>query len=198
MSRRLVAVCLFTLCLSGIPTASAPAQEGSAEADMARYMELASPGPHHAYMRSRTGTWDVTSEMYMDPSQPPMESSGTSTQRLLMDGRFLEESNRATMMGMPWEGRGTYGYDNYRKKHIGVWFDSFGTSMMTFEGDCDGSCSVITLTGSYQDPLTGTTRTMKTVTRNVSAAEYVFEMYDVAADGEESLQGVVTYRRAED
>lgn len=186
---------IFTAALTLMFAQSAFAQSHDEAAAMEAYMAAAAPGPHHEAMAAKAGSWKTTNKMWTKPGQPPMESTGTSELTTALDGRFLLEVTKASMMGMPWEGRGTFGYDNSTKKHIGNWFDSFGTTMMSFEGTCDGTCKTITLTGSYLDPVTKTTKTMKTVTTDISDDEALLTMYDIAKDGSEIKMGEILYER---
>jgi hypothetical protein len=182
-------------CLFG--SVIAVAQEaGDKEAEMKAYMEKIAPGPHHAHFAKAAGTWDVKSQFWMDPNLPPTETTGTSTFKVVMGGRFLEETTTAKMMGMDWEGRGVFGYDTGKKKHVGIWYDSMGTMIMNFEGDCDGTCSVITTYSEYFDPMTESTKKMKTVSTTVDDDHWKNEMFDVAADGTETKVMVVDYTRA--
>ena len=126
-----------------------------------------------------------------------MESNGTSELTTALDGRFLLEVTKASMMGMPWEGRGTFGYDNSTKKHTGTWFDSFGTMMMTFEGTCKDHCKQVSLTANYMDPITNTEKAMKTVTEDKGEGVAVTTLYDVV-DGKDVRMGIITYERVSD
>lgn len=162
---------------------------------MAAMMAAMMPGPHHEALMKKAGSWETKTKFWQDPSLPAMETSGTATLESLMDGRFLMEVTKANMMGMPWEGRGIFGYDNTAKKHVGTWFDSFGTMMMSFEGGCESSCSVITLTSNYMDPATKTMKKMKSVSKTTDADHAVMMLYDVAQDGSETKMVEVSYTR---
>lgn len=171
-------------------------QKQPSEAEMAAMIAAATPGPHHQAMMKGVGNWTTTTKMWMQPGAPPTESTGTATVEGLMGGRFVMETDKSPdMMGMPWEGRGIFGYDNTTKKHVGMWFDSFGTMIMVFEGTCDGACKVVTMTSDYMDPMTKTMKKMKIVGKEINADENVTMMYDVAKDGTETKTVEVTYKR---
>lgn len=139
---RSLPVFALALCLLVLP---AMAQEQPSQEEMAAMMAAMTPGPHHEALMKMVGSWEMSSKMYAGPGAPPMETKGTSTVEGLLDGRFIMETVKAPMMGMPWTGHGIYGYDNTTKKHVSTWFDSFGTMMMHFEGTCEKSCSVVTM-----------------------------------------------------
>ena len=171
------------------------AQDQGQAPDMTAMMEAMTPGPHHEQMATHAGSWKTTSKMWMEPGQPPTETSGIATIEVLMDGRFVHEITKANMMGMPWEGRGVFGFDNSSQKHIGSWFDSFGTTIMNFEGTCDGTCNVVTLQSTYFDPTSKSTKTMKSVSTVKSDDHHLMELFDVAEDGTESKIVEITYTR---
>ena len=184
----------LVFCLVALPAVAQEQKQPGGE-EMAAMMAAMTPGPHHQAMMKSVGKWTTTSKMWMDPSAPPTETTGTATIEGLLDGRFIMETTKSTMMGMPFEGRGIFGYDNTTKKHIGMWCDSFGTMMMHLEGTCDGACKVLTLTSEYLDPATKTMKKFKMVSKEVSPDETTNVMYDVGKDGTETKMMELTYKR---
>jgi len=182
------------LGLLAVPVLAQEQKQAGAE-EMAAMMAAMTPGPHHQAMMKSVGKWTTTSKTWMQPGAPPTESTGTATVEGLLDGRFIMETSKSTLMGMPFEGRGIFGYDNTTKKHIGTWFDSFGTMMMHLEGTCDGACKVLTMTSEYMDPATKTMKKFKMVSKEVSPDETTNVMYDVAKDGTENKMMEMTYKR---
>lgn len=169
---------------------------GDFEAEMAKWMEVATPGPHHEHMKNMVGTWSVKGTMWMNPGAPPTEMSGTVEFSLVLGGRFLEQRFEGLSMGMPMEGIGFSGFDILAGEHVSFWIDTWGTMMGTSKGTCTDHCKVITETGTYPDVMTGGTRTYKNVIRSVSDREATMEMYDVAADGAETRTMELVYTRA--
>ena len=153
------------------------------------------PGPHHQALMKEVGTWETHMKQWMQPGAPPMESTGSATLESLLGGRFLSEVVTSTMMGMPFEGRGVWGFDNATQKHVGTWFDSFGTMMLHFEGTCDGACKVVTMVSDYLDPMTKSNKRMKSVSKSIDADHTVAELYDVAKDGKEIKMTEIAYTR---
>jgi len=183
------------LCTAMAATLVGMASAQDAPPDMQAMMAAATPGPHHEQLAKRAGSWKAVTTMVMQPGQPPMATTGKSVLETVMDGRFLQEVTQANMMGMPWEGRGVYGYDNTKKKHIATWYDSFGTMMMHFEGNCSGNCKTITSKSNYFDPMSKSNKTMKTVSVMHSPDKATLTMFDVAKDGTETQTGEVVYTR---
>jgi hypothetical protein len=162
---------------------------------MAAWQASMTPGPHHQAMAGAVGEWNFVSKMWMDPAAPPMETTGTASMKLTMNGLFLVEDTSAQMMGMDWTGHGVFGYDNTKKKHIGVWYDSMGSMIMNFEGDCDGKCGVVTSYSDYLDPMTNTQKRMKTVSSHEGPDKSMMLMYDVAGETETKVMEIVYTRK---
>ena len=65
--------------------------------------------------------------------RPAQESTGTSENKMILGGRYLEQHYDGTMMGQPFCGIG-YGFDNYKKKYVATWIDSMGTGILVTTG----------------------------------------------------------------
>lgn len=194
-SRILVAA--LTLAALSLP---ALAQQGGAEREMtpeekammAAWQKAMTPGPQHARLAESAGTWDVQSTWWTKPGEPPEKSAGTSERTMSLGGRVLVEKFQGSMMGQAFEGLGTTGYDNVTGKWWGTWTDSMGTGMMTSTGTCEGSrCE---FTGSYNDPVTGGTQTMRMVSEHAPDRE-TMAMYGPGPDGKEYKMGELVYTR---
>jgi hypothetical protein len=179
---------IVALLLAGIALA------GDQAPDMQAMMAAAQPGPHHEALVARAGTWKTTSRTWMAPDQEPMQSSGTSTMTAVLGGRFVEEVIQAPMFGQAWEGRGVFGYDNSSNKHIGTWYDSFGTMIMSFEGTCENHCRKVTLSSTFFDPATQSMQKMKSVSEAISDDESMTTLYMVA-DGNDIKTMEIHYER---
>jgi hypothetical protein len=187
----------FGLTLSGLVMAEdmkkTPAKD---EEMMAAYMKYAMPGPYHKYLEPLVGSWDCTSKMWMDPSAPPQESKATSEKKWILGGRFVQEEASGEMNGMPFHGLGLTGYDNISNKFNFVWLDEMGTSVMYITGACDSTGKVITMYGSYPDPMTNMQeKKYKVVTRIVDNDHHLFEMYNIGTDGKEFKTLELSYTR---
>ncbi len=180
---------------------TALAQEGEARAMtpeqmamMQAYQKAGTPGPQHAAMAADAGTWDVAVKSWMDPAQPPEESTGTVTRSMILDGRVMVEQFQGSMMGQPFTGHGMQGYDNVSGKYWSTWNDSMTTGLMVGEGTCDetGTCE---FSGTWNDPVTGGPVTARMVLRRTGADSQVFEMFGPGPDGSEMKMMEMTYTR---
>ncbi len=181
------------------PAEQAPA--ASTEEMMARYAALAEPAPEHKILAMMAGTFTADCTSVCDPSGQPQKFEGTQTRRMILGGRFLQSDFKGEMMGMSFEGHGMIGYDNVKKKYISLWTDTMGTAWMTSEGEAStaGGDKVITVTGSYDDPVTGKNVTMRQVTALVDNDHHTFEMHglnpDPTRDGAEMKMMEIKYTR---
>ena len=130
----------------------------------------------------------------MDPTQPPKETTGSCEQKVLLDGRFLQQECTGEMMGGPFTGIGVTGYDNQTKKYVSTWMDSMGTGIFVMEGTGSADGKTITQKGSHADPVEGR-MTHRAVTRIVDNNTEVFEMYNVGKNGKEMRMMEITYTR---
>lgn len=198
MLRKIVlsTLCLIIVCsfaMTEEKKAAAPSQ-----ADMQKMMEtytkLATPGPQHKQMASLAGTWMTKTKSWMDPSQPPMESTGTCEQKVLLDGRFLQQECTGDMMGQKFNGFGLMAYDNYTKKYKATWMDSMGTGLYVFEGTGSADGKTINMTSSWEDPIEGPMKA-RTVTKIIDNNNQIFEMYGTGKLGKEIKMMEMTYTR---
>lgn len=97
------------------------------------FMALMTPGEEHARLAKFAGEWASHTVLHMGPGQD-VQSDSTATFKMIMGGRYLQEDVTGTMMGMPFEGRGTFGFDNATKTYFSSWFDNFGTGITNSTG----------------------------------------------------------------
>jgi hypothetical protein len=187
---RLVVVALVFCC--GYATNVAAQDEKAA---MEAMMKAAAPGMQHQFLAKMAGSWRVQAKMWMAPNAPVQESRGTSINRMILGGRYLQQDYKATMNGMAFAGMGLNGFDNTTQKFVGTWSDSWSTGIMYVSGDMDASGKAITMTGEYVDPMTKATTRVRTVTRVIDNNKHVFEYYAPAPDGAEMKMMEITYTR---
>src|SRR5512133_2001226 len=110
-------------------------QEGKMDmqAMMEVYKKLAVPGEPHKLLAGLEGTWTTRTKSWPEPDKP-VEMTGTCEQKLLLDGRFLQQTYTGAMMSDQFTGINIIGYDNHTKKFKSVWIDSMSTGISFFEG----------------------------------------------------------------
>jgi len=130
----------------------------------------------------------------MEPNKPPMESTGTCEQKMLLGGRFLQQEFTGDMMGSAFNGIGITGYDNHTRKYVSTWIDSMGTALLVFEGTASADGRIITQESHYDDPIKGPVM-WRSVTKIVDDNTHVFEMYAAYKGGKEEKMMEITYTR---
>jgi hypothetical protein len=175
---------LATLLASATLSLPSPAQDKEApkkddkkpaESEMmAMMMELAKPGENHKLLAGGVGTWDYKVKYWLNPDNPPAESSGTSVARVVMGGRYVITDHTGKMQ-MPgpdgamvdteFVGMSVEAYDNVKKKFVSSWIDNMGTGIMNSEGTYDAASKTFTYLAEYE-PMPG----MKTRIREVLKA----------------------------
>jgi hypothetical protein len=175
MKNRRSSICLTTTLLAlaiGAPcfgqdnTAPKPDEKPAPGADaqmMATMMALAKPGENHKVLADTTGSWTYKVRWWMSPDAPPVESTGTTTTKSVMDGRYFisEHSGKMSMPGpdgkmmdAAFQGMATEGYDNAKKKYVASWIDNMGTGIMLMEGTYDPTTKTLTYLGE-EEPMPG-------------------------------------------
>lgn len=180
--------------------AVAPAAEMTEEqkAMQARMQEFTTVNANHEALKALEGKWTTHAKFWMDPKGPAEESDGTSEAKMIMNGRFLEQNFTGTIMGQPYEGRGTMGYDNMKKEYVTTWLDNMGTGIMTSAGQFDADKKVLTTEGSMSCPVVGDGhRWYKEILTIVDADHYTYESYMKDKDGNEYKGMEIVYTRAQ-
>jgi hypothetical protein len=161
---------------------------------MEMYKKLATPGAPHKLLASMTGIWTTRTKSWCEPGKPPMESTGTCEQKMLLGGRYLQQEFSGEMMGSPFAGIGVTGYDNHTKKYVSTWMDSMSTGIFLFEGTASADGKTITQASKNDDPVQGPME-WRSVTRIVDDNTIEFEMYGTGKSGKEVKMMEITYTR---
>ena len=196
---------LLLLGIAGALVAGPALSEEGEEAqppqhDPEKMMELwqkyAAPGEHHARMGWYIGKWVVTSKMVM-PGSPAQESEGSAEFAWQFEGRWLAQKYKGSMMGMPYEGFGLSGWDNFKQKYVMSWIDSMSTAMIHGEGVvCDPTGKTIVYWGQMDEWMTGEhDKVVKYVETRVDDDTFTFEIWDMAIGPEGAPVIHMTYKR---
>lgn len=155
------------------------------EAAMKAWQAYMTPGDAHKMLAKDNGEWTYEMTSWMEPGAPPMKSTGTCVNKMILGGRYQSSTFKGDFMGQPFEGISTTGYDNARKAYYSTWIDNMGTGIMMSSGKWDDATRSITLTGTGYDPIKGRDCQMKSVMRLPDANTQVMEMFMVQDDGKE-------------
>jgi len=158
------------------------------------YQEMGTPGAPHKLLTKMAGSWNAKSWCLMEPGGERIDATGTSEQKIVLDGRFVQQDYKGDMMGTPFTGIGFTGYDNHAGKYVSTWMDSMGTCIYFFEGTASADGKTITQTGSVDDPVRGPL-TWRSVTSFLDDNNYKCEMYTRDDSGKEEQMAEITYTR---
>jgi len=164
------------------------------QAMMEIYKKLGTPGPQHRLLATMAGNWTTKTNACMEPGKPPVESTGTSEQKMILGGRFLQQEFTGEMMGGTFSGIGLTGYDNHTKKYVSTWMDSMGTGILYFEGTASADGKIITQESRYDDPIKGPMK-WRSVTKIVGDNTHEFVMFGADKTGKEEKMMEITYAR---
>jgi hypothetical protein len=145
------------------------------------------PGAEQEALKQFEGDWDATVNFMGN------ESKGTANYRMGYGGFWLTEEFKGDAGGQAFEGRGTTGYDPFKKKYVGTWIDSMSPTIMAMEGNYENDGKRFTGTGTTIKP-DGTPMKMKSVYDIKDKDNFVFTMYDLT-DGKEQEMMKITYQR---
>ena len=140
-------------------------------------MEMGTPGEEHKMLAADNGVWKAEVSMWMNPDSLPMKSKGTVTNKMILGGRYQEGTFKGDMMGMPFEGVSTTGYDKARKVWTSSWIDNMSTMIMNMDGKWDDASKAIVFTGEMLCPANGKMCEMKQVYKKIDDNHQVMEMY---------------------
>lgn len=184
------------------PPAAKPADSGASGADggmdpkMMEAMEAnATPGPNHEWLAGYAGSWTLEVSHWMAPGAPPQTSQAMAVGEMAFGGLFLVERVRGDFGGMPFEGRGTSGYDNIRKEFVFTWIDNMSSGIMTGTGKLSADRKTMTSSTKVMDPATGKEVTMRTVETFDGPDSRRSETFTTGPDGKEFKTMELTYTR---
>jgi hypothetical protein len=168
-----------------------------AEKMMQEWMKYATPGEQHKKLMALAGTYDVKGKSRMDSSSPFMDTTASCEKEATLEGRWLNEHCQGPGMGgmPPFEGMGLLGYNNYKSRYEMFWFDNMSTMGFILNGTADASGKIITLSGSYEDPLTKKMRKTRWVLTVQDANHQKLELYETDISGKEYLGVELNYTR---
>jgi hypothetical protein len=169
--------------------AAAPANPNEA------WMKMNEPGEPHKLLAGMAGDWNLEVKTWTAPGAPPSVSRATSTGKMVLGGRFLQEEVTGTMMDTPFTGMSFTGYDNIKQKYVATWMDNMTTGIFKSEGTYDPAAKTVTMAGTQYDPVSDKDVPVRTVTEVVDDKTHVFSWYLTGPDGKEVKAMEITYTR---
>jgi hypothetical protein len=206
LTAALLALAAGAPCFAQDSATAKPDDKSAANNDaqmMATMIEMAKPGEYHKMLAEQAGSWTYKVKWWMRPDAPPMESTGTTSVRAVMDGRYIisEHTGKMSMPGadgnmmdVGFQGSGTEGYDNAKKKFVASWIDNMGTGIVQMEGTYDPATKTLTYQGEEQ-PVPGVKFSFRQVVKYTDKDHHTLEFYEVHG-GAEAKTMEITYTRS--
>lgn len=192
-----ILLCFASGCLAkpSKTISTAPAAQLTEAQIQAAFEKAATPGENHRVLEPLIGVWDVETKFWASPEAAPQISLGTSRSRWIYGGRFIEEKYSGVWNGAPFEGTSVLGYDTISDMYQSSWIDSMSTQMMLSTGTFDRSKNTIVLSGEMSCPMTGKTKTTRSVTELQGPDRHISRMLESSPDGREFVWLEMTYTR---
>ena len=165
------------------PTQQPPTMSPEEQAMMQKWQAFMTPGEPHKLLAAKAGSWSTKVTMWPAPGAPPSTSDGTSDFKMILDGRYLQETAQGTFQGMPFVGHGVTGFDNLKQKFVSSWFDNMSTGIMIAEGTYDPATKTWTYSGEGPDVMAGEHKPMKSIEKTPSPDQSIVEVYNQTPDG---------------
>jgi hypothetical protein len=147
-------------------------------------MAAGTPGEAHQFLKEQVGSWEVKLRAHAGPDAEPMTGRGQARKEMVLGDRFLHTTYKGEFMGESFIGMGYDGYDNLKKKYVGVWMDNMGTTIYYSEGELDESGKVLTSYGETVAPLSGKTKKTKSELTIRSLSMHSYLSYEMNDEGE--------------
>ncbi len=185
---------ILLFCCVTIVSGQLHAQNTEMDPHMKAWTAYMTPGNEHMQLAKAVGDWKGSTKMWMDEGQEPMVMDSRVQCEMALGGRYLTARYTGQMMGMPFEGISTMGYDNAAKKYVSSWVDNMGTGLMYMEGRWRDDVKGIEIKGMAVDPMTGKEMKVRQIMMMKDANTQVIEMY-MDMNGKEMKSMEITLTR---
>ena len=160
-------------------------------------MRNAMPGPPHAELAERVGTYVTTTRSWTQPNAGPVESKGTATLSMIVGGRFLYEQNSGVTTGQPYEGVRIIGFNNASRKYEAIWLYTGSAAAMLLTGVSADGGKTIQWIAVFEDR-NNVRVTLQATTRFVNKDTFVVDLTSRTLDGKDGPRFETTYERQKD
>lgn len=165
----------------------------------AEMAKLSVPNDMQLLLANLVGEWDYSVTVWDTSGAEPQQSTGTSMNAMILDGRFisLKSSGILNVGGhyMPFESEGLMGYDNLRKVFSSVWIDTLNPGMMTGSGSFDKETKVIKESGNFTSAASKASRTYRSELHLSDAKIYKRIIFSIDESGKEFKIMEFVYRK---
>jgi hypothetical protein len=192
--------CVRTLLMIGLGFAGgAAAQEAKTASDRAAIVRALDhamePGEGQKRLEFLVGTFDVTFRTWVDPSQPPIESTGTAVSTWVLGHRYVQTMLSGFIMGEPFDGIAYAGYDNVAKMYVACFIDSGSTGMEWYTGTIEPDGKLAKMTATIHDAITLKPVTLELRLSITPDGDHVTELWESDSSGKMIKTTELQYKR---
>jgi hypothetical protein len=153
--------------------------------------------PRIEQIRKYVGKWEFRQRTFFGgPDAPPNEQVGYETRTMLGDYWLLSETE-SDLMGQPFQGRATIGFDVVKGRYMMYRVDSLVPYSMIFEGTYNPATKTFTYVCDMKDVWTGLDSVYTIIDREQEDGSFTWELRQEDASGERKLMEA-TYKRVEE
>jgi len=151
-----LAVGIGALTIRAEDSAAPSVEPDPAAAQTELMAKITEAQPRIERLKSFVGQWKVEQKMYIaGPDAPPIELTGTEKVTMLGEYWLLSEFE-SEMMGQPYHGRATVGYDVVKGHYVMYWVDTMAPYGMFFNGTYDEETGTFSYEYETKDIWAGT------------------------------------------
>ncbi len=158
------------------------------------WMAYMTPGAMHQLLIKSNGDWNEEITFWQAPGAPPTKADAKCFNSMILGDRYQVSASSGMMMGMPFEGKSTVGYDNIKKVFQSTWIDNMGTGIVFMEGPYDAATKTVSMKGEMVDPMSGKIERARQTMKFIDDNNQLMEMY-VTKDGKEFKNMVIKFTR---
>ncbi len=144
---------------------------------MKNWQAYATPSDPHKLLAQMNGTWDAEMSFWEKEGAPPMVSKAKAVNKMIFNGLYQVSTYTGNVMGAPFEGISTTGYDNHTKVFVASWIDNLGSGLTKMEGTYNEADKTLTLTGKMMDAGLAREYDNRQVLKIIDDKNHVMEMY---------------------
>ena len=160
------------------------------------WMKYSTPTDGHKVLSDLAGTFKYTAKFWMAPNTKEETTTGTSTNKWTLGGRFLQQDVKGKAMGQPFNGMSLVGYDSLREQYQSIWVDTMSTHMMTGTGTFDTATRTLTETGEFSCAMTkDKSRWFRTEMKINDKKSHTYAMFNKDTEGKEFKSMEISYTR---
>lgn len=150
-----LAITLFSLASPALSQGVAKTPSASAAVVAKALDEAMTPGAAHKRLEPMVGKFDVRILTWVDPSQPPVESSASAVSVWVLENRYVQTMLVGAPSADAFRGIGYIGYDNVAKRYQAAWMDNGSTAITLYTGGFDAEGKSATMKANIASSSSG-------------------------------------------